>query len=56
MQSSQDDGSWIKEELSPANFSDIKLNKRFSVVAKLVTIISYDSAPSSDGLPKGFSI
>ena len=34
MKSSTDDGSWITEELSQANFSDVRLNKRFSVLAE----------------------
>lgn len=34
MKSSQEDGSWIKEELSQANFSDLRLNNRFHLLAQ----------------------
>jgi hypothetical protein len=34
MKSSMDDGNWIQEELSQANFSDLRINKRFQVLSK----------------------
>ena len=34
MKSSTEDGSWIQEELSQANFSDVRLNNRFSILSE----------------------
>lgn len=34
MKSSPEDGSWIKDELSRADFSDVRLNKRFQILSQ----------------------
>jgi Transposase DNA-binding len=34
MELSKDDGSWVLEELSKTNFSDLRLNKRFQILSE----------------------